>query len=106
MPDSKYWLCDGTCGVSIGHIHYGQNVVLALGQELTPAMKVADELLVEVKRTLRLFEAVSPDLPTLPQLRALIGRAEGVAYDTFNARYVLDPKDEAAALEQFRELEG
>jgi hypothetical protein len=37
----------------------------------------APDLLKVAKNSLRLLEAVSPDLPTVPELRALIARAEG-----------------------------
>lgn len=38
--------------------------------------RLIPRLLIEVKNSLRLFEAVSPDLPTLDALRALIAEAE------------------------------
>lgn len=76
MPDSKYWLCDGTCGVSIGHIHYGQNVVLALGQELTPAMKVADELLEALKQARAYVLGEGQDYE-IDMVNAAIAKAEG-----------------------------
>lgn len=82
MPDSKYWLCDGTCGVSIGHIHYGQNVVLALGQELTPAMKVADDLLAACKDAYDQLSEGDSYNPLVRQLADLIAKAEGRVVQT------------------------
>lgn len=76
MMDDAYWLCDGTCGVPMGHAHYGENVVLPFAPALTPAQRVADELLAVVKRTLSLFEAMAVDLPEIKRLRELVGRAE------------------------------
>lgn len=87
---SRYWMCNGQCGVSIGHVHYGENVVLALGQQLTPAMLVADELLAVAKAA---YDVLSDDEsynPLVGQLADVIEKAE----------------QPPAALEQGRPVEG
>ena len=81
---------DGAFEVSsaaTGDVKYGDGVaaVWYLGDDRSEAaanaalIAAAPDLLKVVKATLNLFEHVSPDLPTLPELRALIDRAEGRA---------------------------
>jgi hypothetical protein len=65
---------DGWAGVFDSNDDLVADVVNANDAQL---IACTPDLLREVKKTVNLLEHLSPDLPTLPELRALVRRAEG-----------------------------